>query len=373
MDISLLFITFYGLIEYIADIYDIFYQKLNNNTKNYNISFIGEFPYLRYLNDEKLSLEQIMSKLSIIITQKKITHIFWFTLPDDERMMLLLKKNFPNIKFIFYNFDDPRSFNIFLIKRAVTIDYFINPHKHNEKKYTYVLDKQIHTLPNYIDEDTLVMATNEENDIQNNTEILDNEEIIDVTILVDDNIENYDKTELNTLGKYIAEIKKKCVIENDYSIRLFGNKNLESLYPDIYESEIDLLNEIFIYKTSKIIVILDFYNGLDKRICKNIVLNASSCDNNIPIFMNHIHYGYEYEYHNIPNITFFDYDQIDTILNYLKYYDDKQKELELAQKLAIKNVNEKINNEKINIEQWVNKILDLIIEHHDITFHHKNK
>ena len=86
-DINILFITFYGLIEYIADIvngFDIHAEELSEKgitLKTYDI------PYLHLEKTEMMNSGQIFETINALIRSKEITHIFWFFFPEDDAIM----------------------------------------------------------------------------------------------------------------------------------------------------------------------------------------------------------------------------------------------------------------------------------------------
>lgn len=278
--ISILFVTFYGPIEYIGRIMDVFGESVNTNI-NKRIQKIYDFPYLKYMNDEGLSNEKLSAKLVDEINKNNITHIFWFFFPENSTALSDVKTKTKAYN-IFYNFDDPISFNVFLIKYAKYIDYFINPDPRNEKKYTYVLGKNIYTIPRYsdnIDYDTDHTINDNNNDENNinlfvdsimNSNIADN--IIDfdfatssdVAIVIDDDYNKYDPNEKIVCDAYIRAIKNVC-IDSSLVLHIYGTPNLESIYPDIYQDRVDMLTK------TKLVIILDFKSGLDKG--TNVLIN----------------------------------------------------------------------------------------------------
>lgn len=290
--INILFVTFYGLIDYVADIVNAFenYANFSHQGSNFNVY---EFSYLKCMNDEKLDPDVLMKKIITMINKNNITHLFWFFFPEQSMIMENIKKQ-TNVKYIFYNFDDPKSFNVFLVKKSILIDYFINPDKHNERKYTIIMDKQIYTVPLYIsnvlhindikitnnDGDDLdnIIAKNSDHVIMNdmkNHKFLSRDET-DVIIIADSDIVKYDMNELAVFDKYMCKTKESCLL-NDYSIKLYGPDILEDEYPDIYVGLYDTSIEGYVCKNSKIIVLLDVRTGLDKNMNNIISRCISRC------------------------------------------------------------------------------------------------
>lgn len=282
--LSILFVTFYGPIEYIGRIMDVFGESTNSPNKK--IQKIYDFPYLKYMNDEGLTNEKLSIKLIDEINKNNITHVFWFFFPENSTSLSDVKTKTKALN-IFYNFDDPISFNVFLIKYAKYIDFFINPDPRNEKKYTYVLGKNIYTIPRYSDNiDHNINNINNINNTDNNNDIDNNinlfvdsimnsnisDNIIDfdfatssdVAIVIDDDYNKYDPNEKIICDAYIRAIKNVC-IDNSLVLHIFGTANLESIYPDIYQDRVDMLTK------TKLVIILDFKSGLDKG--TNILIN----------------------------------------------------------------------------------------------------
>lgn len=283
-NINILFITFYGLIEYVGDIINAVDEYADNmiDMGAYGIRIkTYDFPYLHHHITEKQGSAQITDMINRQIMSKKITHVFWFFFPDDVVMKSIKTLN-PTIKTVFYNFDDPKSFNIELVRKAKYIDYFINPSIITMRKYMYILDRDIHYLPLYIHKELLMNFVGTDADDGNNTmpsaiaglDTLsdDSDErsavLIDesqsVTILVDDDYVSYDWDEKQMLRKYVAEIKDFCHA-NEVPIRMYGHLSLEDDYQDVYEDTIDILVEGRIIAESKIVIVLDLKAGLDKR------------------------------------------------------------------------------------------------------------
>jgi hypothetical protein len=394
-DINILFITFYGLIEYIADIvneFDSHKEKLSMNGIELSIH---DIPYLHYQNTEQMKLIQILELINNIIRSKKITHIFWFFYPDDITIMKNIKLMNPNTKTIFYNFDDPKSFTVDLVRKSKYIDYFINPSIISIKKYTYIMDRYIHFIPMYIHKDLLLNYANStfgesdsdtKSDLyslyknmninnKNNSDDEFNNKIINesishsdnsvndstnniinisnsITIFLDDDYLTYNNDEKVMFRKYIKKIKD-FFFETDYDIKLYGNSILENEYQDIYEDSIDILIEGQIIMESEIIIIIDVKMGLDKKtnslishcmIYNKPLMTNSNQINNITSILTGMN--------KQNNITIFDLDNVDTSL-------EKVINNELVT-LEPDIINTKINNTILSINEWVGKIISII-------------
>lgn len=247
MNIRLLFVTFYGLIEYVERIVTSF-NELKNTPKS-KLDYVDEFPYLKSKNDDGLTDSETTELLITKITTNRVTHVFWFFFPEGSALETVKTKT--NVKNVFYNFDDPMSFNIFLVKNANFIDYFINPILSNEKKYTYVLDKKIHTVEMYSDK----IKYFDDDILQDDRRIM---------ILVDD-YDKCDDHEKTICENYIHRIKNICV-EMDMRIDLYGCAQLELLFPELYVDNVDSLEQMLYLIKNKIVILLDFKIGLNKSI-----------------------------------------------------------------------------------------------------------
>jgi hypothetical protein len=248
---KLLFITFYGLVEYIEDIYNSFDKVCNNN--NYDIDII-DYPYLKIKHDtfidRELNNDECVNYLVDYIKDNKINYVFWFILP--EQTIFEKIKRLTKTKFIFYNFDDPKSFSFQLIKYAKSIDYFINPLQQNKLKYELLFDKKIYIIPKYIFKEYLLSSTFD----KNKKDIL--------TIIVDDEYSDMTTNDIELLKSYITKIKNHNIKNDSYEIKLYGFNELENMFPDIYDSNIDEFFEYQILSQSNKLVLIDIIHDLQK-------------------------------------------------------------------------------------------------------------
>jgi hypothetical protein len=252
---NILFVTFFGRKEYIDDIITAFEE---NNIKCY------DFPLLEYKFSDKEDNE-IYDILIESINKNKITEIFWFFIPEKYNILLKnIKEKKPEIKYIFYNFDDPHSFNIELIKFSNHIDYFINPVKNNELKYSCIMDKQIYTLEKYFHKNLL---------LSNNNITPEN----DIAIIVN-NYKNHNEHEKIYLNQIIMAINDYCIDQN-YTVKLYGDYCLEDQYPDIYEDEIDSFSEGIIYGKNKLLILLCYHNIFNHQLINILASNKKVMTN----------------------------------------------------------------------------------------------
>lgn len=93
------------------------YNSLNSNCVDEAITELNKFnnikttsfPFLQRKNEK----EDYMSMLSNQITDDNVTHIlFWHWSQITEDEMTQLKKNFPNLVFVLYNWDDPYCWHV---------------------------------------------------------------------------------------------------------------------------------------------------------------------------------------------------------------------------------------------------------------------
>ncbi len=254
MNNGILFITFYGLIDYIDEIVSKFKEIGDQHKPKIHIH---EYSYLTHLNDYEMTNDQIIESIIDVINKKSIKYIFWFFFPEctpENKIFFTIKRECHDIKYIYYNFDDAINFNINFIRKANQIDYFINSNAMNERKFMYLLNKKVYTLPKYT-----YACTNNQSDVTNI-----------VSILVDD-FKNYDYRERDMLNRYIEAIKKMIESMNKYEIKLYGDGDMEKIYPDIYEDVIDPLFENIIFSTSRCIIILDLIAGINKGVNQHII------------------------------------------------------------------------------------------------------
>jgi hypothetical protein len=342
--IGILFITFYGPIDYIDNIYTE-YQKVAEDSNN-NLH-VHEFPYLKYQNEEKKSLNEICNMIVDYSEQNDITHIFWFFFPENNVMEMI--KNKINVKYVYYNFDDPKSFNCIFINKAKNVDYFINPIQTNQRKYMILMDKYVHILPHYVN----IPIVNNDND----------DDLIDIAVVIDDEYTSYDLNEKIQLNNYINKIKFFC-IDNGYTIRVHGDGSLENDYPDIYEGVIDSLNESLIYNGSKIIIILDFKTGLSKGV--NRIINSCSNFNKLILTnsnqVNNIIYKPKIlkSKHVINNIYIFDINDLDVMKKILNYYHEYINVDSLVNNGNDINNTTNHDNKILTLNKWVMEIINII-------------
>lgn len=240
---NVLFVTFYGLIDYIEEISD-------NLSGYYNIF---DIQFVKLLNDDNNSISYIIEKTTDVIISNNIKFLFLFVLPDDEIFYVKIKEKCKNIIFLFYNFEGSNTFNSKLVKLSRYIDIFLDSNEYDNDKYSIIMNKKIYSFPKYINFD--LFDTNIINIEQNHNKY--------ITIIVD-HFDLYDLTEINQLTIAINNITHIC-IKHNYNIKLFGNNTLEKYYPDIYVCEIEYLFEYCVYIDSILIFILDFYFNLKKQ------------------------------------------------------------------------------------------------------------
>jgi hypothetical protein len=232
--INILFIIFFHLVDYVEDIVECFQEKY----------FCSIMPYVKLKNDG----ENIWELLTSTIKNDKITHVFWFFLPEDDSIKDL-KHTHPEIKHIYYNFDDPIGFNKYLFDKAQHIDYFINPLEENKLKYSIMWQKPVYVVEKYGHQD-LVHSIKKEIEC-------------DVILLVHGYTE-HDSLEKRELHRRMNELIDYC-IEHDLSMELYGDLELEDSYPDIYCDEIDDTSELAIYRRTDLVIQLDCRLAYNKR------------------------------------------------------------------------------------------------------------
>ena len=246
---KILFVTFYGLIDYIADISMAFEN---------NHIIIHDFPLMSYRKDSEKSEEEIMTALLAVIGKYEIINLFWFHIPKNYKIYFTsIKTKYPHVKFIFYNFDDPKSLTNDLVNFSQFIDYFVNPIATNEKKYTCLLGKHIYHLQRYCHLDLLLKKDGV------------CPKMTDVAIIVN-KFEEHDENEKNYLNTMILKIKNMCLSHN-YTLKLYGNYHLKNIHNEIYKEESDYLTENRILSQTKIVVLLDYRNNLSRDINQDIL------------------------------------------------------------------------------------------------------
>jgi hypothetical protein len=219
------------MIGFIEDIMNEFDKKID----------IYDYPFLKIKNDKfidrQLNNDEMVEHFIKNFNNNNYDYVFWFMLPE-LKIFSKIKKNIP-AKFIFYNFDDPASFSRDMIYYGKDIDFFINPNNKNKIKYDILLNKNTFVIPKY----TYSI------DIQKGNE----------TIIIIDNYNYYDDNEKNIMDEYLSKIKKTFK-----NIKLYGNYDLEYVYPNIYEDEIEDFHEDELFSNVSNIFYLDFSMHIKK-------------------------------------------------------------------------------------------------------------
>ena len=349
---AILFITFYGLLDYIEEIVNEF-ETVQTEEEKHDDKYIYSvhwYPYLKYVNDLNMDTNMMLTHLVQTVKEKKITHIFWLFLPENASFYATLHHNIPGVKFIFYNFDDLKNFNVANLGIANHMDYFIQPTLINHPKYSLVLGNNVYYIPHYVHVDLVCLTGVDEMAINMcEYESIDNK--IDCMIIVENCYQQCDVIERNTLNGYINGIKN-ALIDHDYTFKLYGDVELENMYPDIYEDELNVMNEGIRYMNTGCVVILDVADDVSKRFSEKII-NASL--NKKKIFTNS--YGIDIfvrKFDSNADSQIIDMNDINPLIGYIE-----------TTKLNNDQIQENRNtmmhdNQKYNIRNWVYNILSLI-------------
>lgn len=280
---GLLFVVFYGLVDYIEEIVNEFESVCSSDQEfesRYKYS-VHWYPYLKYVNDLMMNTEQMHKHLIQVIKEKHITHIFWLFLPENASFYDAIRRDVPEIKFIFYNFEDLKNFNLGNLKIAEHMDYFIQPTQINQQKYSLVLKNNVFYVPHYVHVDIVCLQTMDQltHEIKEQSGV---DPDIDCTVIVEDSYDRCDVVERRALSRYLQNIKL-AMMDANLTFKVYGDPSLENVFPDIYEDELDIMSEGIRYANTKCVVILDVADGVDKSFGKKII-HASL--NNKKIFTN---------------------------------------------------------------------------------------
>lgn len=233
---QILFLTFYGYRDYISTI---------KNSFESNDCNIIDIPYRKLCDDDKLNNTKIMDIIIQSVNKSydddnPIKLIFMFMLPNDALFIPTIKDNINNeiTKIVFYNFDDPDSFNADLIKYSNDVDYFITPNQITFNRLKTICRNNVICLPKY----QLYDSNN------NNKKEVPIENII--CILYDSEFSKYYD------GADIVKNIKLISFDYDLDIRLYGDPSTEYVFPDIYEGVYNRDNIYEITKSSKIVIYL---------------------------------------------------------------------------------------------------------------------
>lgn len=346
IDRAILFITFYGLVDYVDEIVNEFESICaEDQYDNYKYS-VHWYPYLKYVNDLNMTSEKMSIHLVRTIRDKNITHVFWLFLPENAAFYEAIRRDVPHIKFIFYNFDDLKNFNVVNLNIANHMDYFIQPSQVNQQKYSLILKNNVFFIPHYVHVDMICLQCIESTALDMYEHYPTNPEI-DCIVIVEDTYSHCDVVERDLLNKYILKIKN-AMIDNNHSFKLYGDSELENIYPDIYEDQLDVMNEGNQYTNTKCVVILDVTDGINKDFGRKII-HASL--NNKKIFTNSFGLN-RYAHKFIPDTEsqVLCMTDMDPLIRYIEGVK--------INKLNI--TNKQKDNQKHNIKNWVSNILNLI-------------
>jgi hypothetical protein len=355
---AILFITFYGLLDYIEEIVNEF-ETVQTEEEKHDDKYIYSvhwYPYLKYVNDLNMDTSMMLTHLVQTAKEKKITHIFWLFLPENASFYATLHHNIPGVKFIFYNFDDLKNFNVANLGIANHMDYFIQPTLINQPKYSLILRNNVYYIPHYVHVDLVCLTGINEMAINMcEYESIDNK--IDCMIIVENCYQQCDVTERNTLNGYINSIKN-TLIDHDYTFKLYGDAELENVYPDIYEDELNVMNEGIRYMNTGCVVILDVADDVSKRFSEKII-NASL--NKKKIFTNS--YGMDIfvrKFDSNADSQIIDMNDINPLIGYIETTKLNNDQIQENRNTMIH------DNQKYNIRNWVYNILSLISDNNII-------
>lgn len=284
----ILFFTFFGYRDYILDI------KNELSKQNHEIF---DIPYFQLKNDDGLSDDDIIQKIVDTVKTENIQFMLMFLLPNCDKFIVdikskLVSENLLYSKIIFYNFDDPTSINIDLIRYSVGLDIIFTPNIHSVSKLSKILHddtKTIH-LPLYLKSPHLSIETY--NTFKNNHLSTLNDKTYDICILYDE-----ESNKIYDMKQIIMNLKLLC-IDKDYTVKLLGPLYLETIYTDIYEGEYSINDISSKTVDSKIVVyikgsVLDFNSKNDalyelmlsesivivpfNKNCQNILKHEHNC------------------------------------------------------------------------------------------------
>ncbi|VBB18586.1 hypothetical protein YASMINEVIRUS_1049 [Yasminevirus sp. GU-2018] len=262
----ILFFTFFGYRDYISDIKESFEK---------HGSYICDLPYFQLKNDDKLSDQDIISKCADIVVDNSIDTIFMFLLPNVNNFIDSIKSEikkrsserkteFKSVKFVFYNFDDPKSINIDIERYSRGIDYFFTPCVSSVSKLKCILRREnnLTHLPKYFKhcdfnhDDTLNSNGSQD---QTNTNIADGQNSF-VQKVINDKKTNDICILYNRKAEKVYDMKsivknlKLMAVDKSLTVKLFGEQTLEEEYPDIYEGQYSVLDVVGKVADSKVIL-----------------------------------------------------------------------------------------------------------------------
>lgn len=336
---AILFVTFYGIREYIKDLSDIF------ESSGY---VIEDFPYLSHA--ETHNHFEIIEMIENAVNNNKNNYefILFFILPgfiynEAEGHVSFVSKLNVDIPKVFYHIDNPTNVNVDLYKNTNGLDYYITPNYVMYHKIKNILNTNVHYLPKL---HTIDYVENDYNNIDN----IDHNNIL---ILYDINYDNmrYTSKVINRIKEFNIEYEQYESLLSLKSLNEETDKyiNNNKMYHDIYEGVFDFTN----LEDISLIVLL---NDDPDILLRLFILN-------VPIMLDY-HYNLS---HIITehNCYIMRHDEINAIdgsnrdLHYIAKYFDKRKSLEQKCRNAINTVKDNTMNSVSNVN-WCNRFETII-------------
>lgn len=331
---KIMIMTFYDVIEYFASI------KENLEKYEYIVSYYSLF---RHAYDQYDKKKDYANHLIEHVKATKPNIILWVFSDIPSDVFIKLKKQFNDITFIFYNFDEPMNVSPELYKKAQTCDIVMTTSKEYTAEYNKFSKVKLENIiynPFGCDEKYYFP-------IENNTV---NDFTCDIGMVCYNVL--YDTTFFNaqTINRkqLITDIIGYCKKKN-FVFKLFGSYTLKEFFPENYCGDISYINKNKLYNSAKMIISTQSFSNKSYYINEDIFSIMSSGG----LLLTDKSKDIENVLTHKEDVIFLDKNhyirQIDTILhNYDKYVNIRKNAIETSKKYTWK--------------EWVEKLHVLIVK-----------
>lgn len=334
-----IFITFYGIREYIGD------MKIILESNGY---IVDDYPYLEH--HSTLNTFEILDVLCDKVENEKYKFMMFFILPgfiynDTEGYVSFVSKLRERVVIptVYYHMDNSDIYNAQFIKNSKGLDLYLTSSIDSYHKLKYVLGGNVEHIPNLHDIDVGDYEYTIKEDGYDNCS--------DILILYD---ESYD--ELYETKEVINRIKSFSTIYDQYDTTLrlqalneSSHNRIKNDYHDIYDGVYDGID-----KSVALIIVLSDAKNNDEVIMRLMIFN-------VPIMLDYDNQLYDIindrncyiMKHNTKNEEDENCD-----LKFMAYHFDNRKKYEQMCRNAVNTV--KDDSREYGMESWCNKFIEYV-------------
>jgi hypothetical protein len=319
--LKMMIISFYDIIEYFAAIKKGFLKF------DYNIV---SYPLFRYAYDQYDKKKDYLKHFIENITEQNPDVILWCFFDVSSDVFIEIKKKFPNIIFILFNFDEPMNISTELFKKADTCEIIVTTSKeyHDEyKKHTSAK----HIIYNPFGCDTEFFYPLDLAEREKYKDFNCDIGMVCYNLLYDT---NYFNAQFINRKEMIDNIVAYCK-KNKKIFKLYGSPALNEFYPENYSGDISYLNKNKLFNNAKIMICTQSFSNKSYYFDENLFsIMASGA-----LLLTDKSKDIENIFTNKQDVVFLDKNyyikQIDGILtNYTKYEYIRKNSHELAKKYS---------------------------------------